>query len=234
MRLTVLGKYGPYPKAGGATSGYLLTDGCVQVLLDIGSGVLSRLQSLIPPEHITLVISHCHPDHIADLPLLKYYFDAVHTPRPVTLYAPSGLPPVVLEHNRFEYISIKAGTNFNIGSMRFTVHPASHAGEAYFFSILCEGKKFIYTGDTRVCASLLKECETADIILCDVGTEEFMRTKSSLHLSGYEAGQLAKMNNAQLILTHFHPNHSQEKQLADARLHAENVIIAEELAEYDF
>ena len=47
MELTVLGKYGPYPKAGtGAASGYLVSDGGVNLALDMGSGTLARLQQM--------------------------------------------------------------------------------------------------------------------------------------------------------------------------------------------
>lgn len=42
MKLTVLGKYGPYPKAGGATSGYLLKTNDKIVVLDMGSETLSK------------------------------------------------------------------------------------------------------------------------------------------------------------------------------------------------
>ena len=48
MELTVLGKYGPYPKAGGgAASGYLVKNGGDSLLLDMGSGTLSRLLSSV-------------------------------------------------------------------------------------------------------------------------------------------------------------------------------------------
>lgn len=47
MKLTVLGKYGPYPAVGGATSGYLLETGKASFVLDMGSGVFrgSRVKS---------------------------------------------------------------------------------------------------------------------------------------------------------------------------------------------
>ena len=49
MRLTVLGNNGPYPAPGGACSGYLLESdsGETKILLDCGTGVLSRLTDRI-------------------------------------------------------------------------------------------------------------------------------------------------------------------------------------------
>lgn len=44
MKLTVLGKYGPYGKAGnGSTSGYLVENCGDYIVLDMGSGTLSKL-----------------------------------------------------------------------------------------------------------------------------------------------------------------------------------------------
>lgn len=235
MRVTVLGKYGPYPKEGGATSGYLLTDGYAQVLLDCGSGILSRLQRYLRPEKLSaVVLSHFHPDHTADMPLLKYYFDTNYSPHILSLYAPAGLDPSLLANKRFEYTCFQDKACFNVGALQFQVHKASHVGEAYFFSVLCEGKKFIYTGDSRICANLLKECETADIILADAGTEAALRSQNALHMSPAEAGELAALNHAYLLLTHIHPNHSEQKQLADAAAFAKHVTVAQELTDYDF
>ncbi len=43
MRVKVLGKYGPYPKNGGATSAYLLTSDSATVAFELGAGRLSDL-----------------------------------------------------------------------------------------------------------------------------------------------------------------------------------------------
>jgi len=43
MQLALLGCYGPYPPAGGACSGYLVSEDGYNLLLDCGNGVMSRL-----------------------------------------------------------------------------------------------------------------------------------------------------------------------------------------------
>lgn len=74
MKLTVLGKYGPYPAVGGATSGYLLETEKASFVLDMGSGVFSRLEGKIAPEKVDcIIISHFHADHCSDLPIFGYY-----------------------------------------------------------------------------------------------------------------------------------------------------------------
>ena len=74
MRLTVLGCSGPYPAANGATSGYLVEDKDVSLLVDCGSGVLSNLVAMRDPAELTAVcLSHLHYDHACDLLPLQYY-----------------------------------------------------------------------------------------------------------------------------------------------------------------
>jgi hypothetical protein len=73
MKLTVLGKYGPWPAAGGACSGYLVETEDVRLMLDCGCGTLGRLQQHCRLEALDgIVLSHLHPDHMGDIPALRY------------------------------------------------------------------------------------------------------------------------------------------------------------------
>ena len=73
MKLTIIGPWGGYPKANEASSGYLLEHHGFHLLIDCGSGVLSKLQTIIEPENLHgLIISHYHADHIADIGVLQH------------------------------------------------------------------------------------------------------------------------------------------------------------------
>ena len=48
MQLRILGMNGGFPEPGGATSGYLLTDGDTSLILDLGSGTLAELTKAAP------------------------------------------------------------------------------------------------------------------------------------------------------------------------------------------
>ena len=73
MRLTVLGGAGGFPPAGGACSGYLIEHDGFRLLVDPGYAIVPRLLEIVPAEAIDAVlVSHGHPDHVADLnPLLR-------------------------------------------------------------------------------------------------------------------------------------------------------------------
>ncbi len=69
--LKVLGCDGGYPGPGGAGSGYLVRMAGATVCLDMGPGVLARLQMELPLSGLdAVVVSHEHPDHRADLEAL--------------------------------------------------------------------------------------------------------------------------------------------------------------------
>ena len=73
MQVTIVGHWGGYPKVDEASSGYLIEHEGFQILLDCGSGVLSKLQKFIQPEMLNgVIISHYHPDHIADIGVLQH------------------------------------------------------------------------------------------------------------------------------------------------------------------
>ena len=55
MKLTVLGKYGPFPAAG-VCSGYLVEKENTKVLIECGSGVFSRLQQVCPINELSGII----------------------------------------------------------------------------------------------------------------------------------------------------------------------------------
>lgn len=93
MKLTVLGRYAPWAPPGGACSGYLVSHGDTHLLVDGGSGVLARLQEHVAAERLSAVlVTHFHPDHIADLHSLRYWIqNAVRTGRregPLPLLGP--------------------------------------------------------------------------------------------------------------------------------------------------
>src|SRR5262245_26342450 len=73
MELTILGASAATPNPGDASAGYLVTSGQTAILIECGSGVLSKLRTQIDPRTLSaVVISHVHADHLLDLVALRY------------------------------------------------------------------------------------------------------------------------------------------------------------------
>ena len=90
MKLTVLGKYGPYPPINGATSSYLLQTDSANVLLDLGSGTLARLKEKVGVKDISFIVfSHLHFDHVSDFGVLSYELSFSGRIDKVNVYLPN-------------------------------------------------------------------------------------------------------------------------------------------------
>ena len=61
MKLTVLGRHGPFPAPGGACSGYLVQAGDTALVLELGPGSLSNLRRIYPNINVDgILLSHLH------------------------------------------------------------------------------------------------------------------------------------------------------------------------------
>ena len=135
MELTVLGNNGPYPGAGRACSGYLLTQGNTSLLLDCGSGVVARFRQYLNLNRLTaVVLSHLHYDHISDLYVLRYALEAARRgglrQEPLPIYCPAEPEDVFssLQYkDNFLLKPVQGGDTLEIGdftvSFLWTVHP---------------------------------------------------------------------------------------------------------------
>lgn len=72
MKLTVFGHWGGYPVANEGTSSYLLEEAGFKLLIDVGASAVSIMQNYIDPDDIdAAIISHYHPDHVADVGIFQ-------------------------------------------------------------------------------------------------------------------------------------------------------------------
>ncbi|MFI5045314.1 MAG: MBL fold metallo-hydrolase, partial [Acidimicrobiales bacterium] len=72
LRVTILGSSGTYAGPRQACSGYLLRSGRTTVLLDAGPGTLANLQEHVALDELdAIVVSHAHPDHWLEVPVMR-------------------------------------------------------------------------------------------------------------------------------------------------------------------
>jgi ribonuclease BN (tRNA processing enzyme) len=211
MKLTVIGQWGGYPKAGEASTGYLLQHNDYNLLIDCGSGVLSHLQHHVEATDLDAVLlSHYHPDHVADIGVLQHalliqYF----------LGKNKGTLPVYThreDQRGFETITYKdlmkaheykEDSSLSIGPFTVTFVKTMHPVPCYGMRIEADGKALFYTADSAYREEFVSFGQDADVLLCECNFYGGMNSSNAGHMTSLDAGKLAHKTNAgKLILTH--------------------------------
>ncbi|MGE8205152.1 MBL fold metallo-hydrolase [Heyndrickxia sp. NPDC080065] len=238
MKLTVIGPWGGYPKVNSASSGYLLEHDGFHLLMDCGSAVLSKLQKYIKPEKLdAVIISHYHPDHIADIGVLqhaliisKYLNNNINT-----------LP--IYGHNEdkhgfqslfFDEVSVgveyKENQELHIGPFKVTFLRTKHPVPCFAMRIEAGNQILVYTADSSYLDSFSSFAADADILLCECNLYGDMDGSAAGHMTSFEAGEIAQVAGVKhLILTHLpqYGNLEQLKTEAAAKFSG-NIQFAEE------
>lgn len=239
MRITVLGCWAPYPRTGGACSGYVVQDGAANVLLDAGNGIMGRMGHFFDFRGLTAaIITHLHPDHYGDLFCLRHAIasslrDGSRKQGPLKLYIPSApqresqmlaeykdaFDTVFIEDLPLEKVppGVMARV-LNVGPVRYYLLPTSHGIPSYAVGV--EGSGYmVYTGDTAPTKELELFAQRADILLCEAsGLDRDQEYLSGSHMTARQAGELAKRAGAkELILTHFWPEYDLEELRSQAQ-----------------
>lgn len=214
MKLTVLGKFGPYPQPGGCCSGYLIEDGNTTIALELGCGAMSRLlQYKSLGEIDALVLSHWHYDHCGDVPILQYALEQGQRENSLPLYASE--EGLLLNNKVFERNALIHGEKFTVGALQITVFGVQHS--VCGFGILCEdshGKKLFYTGDTRYFKDLADYGAGVNVLLADTCLLSDPESGVKFHLTAAEAGRLARESGVnQLLCTHILGGGCNEQEL---------------------
>ncbi|WP_336757890.1 MBL fold metallo-hydrolase [Paenibacillus sp. USHLN196] len=211
MNVKILGYWGGYPAAGGATAGYLVTTDEGQILLDCGSGVMSKLPSETCVEDLSgVILSHLHHDHIADLGVLQYAAaGAIRNGRMLNklkLYAPDNPVDILngLYGEHTEVISIDPSSKIQLAGAEIEFVQVQHTITCYAVKITYQGKVLVYSGDTSYCDSLIELARDADIFLCEATIcEGSVHTTGQGHMNALQAGMIAGQANVkQLVLVH--------------------------------
>ncbi len=229
MRVWVLGRSGGYPRPGEACSGYLVEAGGRRVLVDLGHGVLSRLLTRLDPYSLdAVVLSHLHPDHVADLPALRVALRWGRRPaswRALPVLAPAGAAAyfahvtgeVYLEEFAFRTL---AEEEVEVAGLRMRFARTRHPVETYAVRMEHGGRALVYTADTAPHDPLAELSRGAHLLLAEATLSEAYapRAHAAGHMTGSQAGELARTAGAgRLVLTHFFPTTDPEESVAAAQ-----------------
>ncbi len=219
MKLTILGCCGPYPAAGGACSGYLLSQGDTHVLIDCGAGVLANLARHIAWEDLdAVVLSHLHYDHMSDMLPMQYALQFHPRQAPLPVYAPRTPEPVraLLDAPCYD---LRPMEDMRIGEIAFRFHPGRHPVQSFALRAECAGRCFAYTGDTNTLEGLDGFLSGADVLLADAGLSAADWRAQAPHLSPEGCANLARQSGCgRLLLTHLNPKYAPGALEAEAKV----------------
>lgn len=216
MRVTVLGGAGGFPPAGGACSGYLIEQDGARLLVDPGYAIVPRLLEIVPAAAIgAVLVSHGHPDHVADLnPLLRARLMQDHGSPPLAAYAlPDALGPVLaLDQIRAlksacEVSVFEAGDAFAVGPFRIESRPLPHSIPNAGVRISAGGRSITYTGDAGPSDDLVDLAGGTDLLLAEATYVDAVPAGNAGVLNcALDVGrQAGRARAARLLLTHLLP-----------------------------
>ncbi len=211
MDITVLGCSGTYAAPGNACSGYLVRADGFSLVADLGPGSLSRLSGLAGLEQIdAVVISHCHPDHWLELPVLRNALRYVLGISGLDVYATNET------WTQFEAICpeldsafvphvITDGDDPKIGPIDVRFARTDHPPETLSMRFDHGGQSIAYSADTGPGWSFAELGAGIDLGICDATYLDEERA-AGMHLTAEQAGSISRSAGVRsLVLTHLIP-----------------------------
>jgi ribonuclease BN (tRNA processing enzyme) len=232
LRFSVLGCDGSYAGAGGACSGYLVSTAQERIWIDTGPGTLARVQRHLPLADLTaVVVSHEHPDHCAELPVLhnalKYLLHVSDLPVLTT----AGTRRLVDEMTggaspTFAWDILSDGDERQIGGLRLRFVETDHPVETLAIRIDHANGSLAYSADTGAGlagARLDPDGTGVDLLVVEASLSPHQEGMVQ-HLSAVQAARLAAASRARKVLvTHVVPGVDPELRRAEveAALHGD-------------
>lgn len=216
MKVTLLGISGGYPKANGACSSYLVEANGKKILLDMGSGSLSKLLDVISPNELdAIVLSHFHYDHCTDLLPFIYTIQmqrssGIEIPN-IPLYClknDSPLCGLICDDTVFDTNFVKAGQALDILGIRFSFFKTMHPVDCIAMRIEAEGKVLAYTADSSKDSDCFEELlSNADLAIMDCGELDASTSVKKNHMTPSDCHRISKNHNVRkVVLSHIIPH----------------------------
>lgn len=216
------------------------------LLMDCGDECVDKLASLNLINRVdSMLITHLHKDHIADVAALLSLIALNSTElKTINIFSPPGFFKILEEHTNISkilsYFSEKISIELHegliknkcIGGKIISAYEMNHNVEDYGYLIEFDGAKLFYTGDTRKCTIPIK----ADYVIHDSMSTESEKSivEDTGHSTAKDAALFAREVDASvLFLTHINDNWiSDNNELIDeAKIHFRGEIyVAEDFA----
>ncbi|OQP03520.1 MBL fold metallo-hydrolase [Geobacillus sp. 44B] len=223
MKVTVIGYWGGFPAANEATSGYLFEHDDFRLLVDCGSGVLSKLQNYVPVEKLdAVVVSHYHHDHVADIGPLQYgRLIKKNLGMDLPVLPIYGHPYDQGEFARLTHEGITKGIAYHpeeplqVGPFHITFMKTVHPVTCYAMRITAGEETVVYTADSSYLPEFAPFAKNADLLICECNFYAGQNAAPAGHMTSEEAASIAcDAGVAELWLTHL-PHFGDHAQLVE-------------------
>lgn len=209
-----------------------------ELIVDMPNGTLKQLlKSNHKPEKIkTILITHMHGDHIADIPFfLKHVYNYVKIDNEITIIGPKGIEDKIVElfaAYRFEdreeiqeFMNLKFielnNDEYEIKLEEYKIEAiqVSHGEEkpAYGYNI---NNSVSCTGDSGICDGVEKLIANSKVTIADTS----LREGDHCHMGIDNIKYLTQKYNKQIIATHLRDTTREELKKEENR----NILIAED------
>lgn len=222
----VLGSSGSYASPDNPCTGYLVRTPEANVMLDCGPGTLGPLQAAVDLEDVTaFVLTHCHPDHWLELPVIRNVFtwfvprenvpvygtQSTHDlDRAVTVRPPDRVDP-------FDWHIIHAEHELTIGDQRWSFAKTDHSVETFAVRVDACGRSFAFSSDTGPGWDFSSLGSDIDLAFCDASHTRELEGQGIPHMSAREAGVAARRSGVgRLVITHIVPGADREQHRLEA------------------
>ena len=220
MQITVLGSGACELWATRSSPAYWVQGGGVGIMLDLGQGAWRRL--LVGGRQMdevdAVIISHPHPDHMADLVPLLFalnYDPELAARAHISLLAHAGVEPLLQALNnawgnwlnpppeRLAKRWLKPGGVTEVSGVRIAAAAARHHPHSLAWRLEAGGRSLVYLGDSEASPELAEFAQGADLLICHcAGTDQEPKPG---HLYPAACGELAAAAEVgALLLSHFY------------------------------
>jgi ribonuclease BN (tRNA processing enzyme) len=229
LTLVPLGVGAAYGRPDEAQSAYLVRAGDRAVCLDLGAGTFNRLCGVMRPQDLdAVVITHLHPDHIADLLALRVYMAwGPGAGPPLRVIGPPGLRDRLVaftdasgwdEGLAFEEVNPPGGEVDLGGDLVLRFAEVPHLKPTFAVRVDHGGKSFCFGADCAPNDVLPEFASQSDLLLLECSFGAGTVPDGVPHLCAADAAHLARRADARrLLLTHCYPEFDRDEALAAAR-----------------
>jgi ribonuclease BN (tRNA processing enzyme) len=211
------------------------------IVMELGNGAMGPLSKFIDADKIdALLISHLHADHFADMAAL--YVHLKHHPvygsavtghgTGIQVWGPEGIDErarrVTIDLSK-DMTVLQAnywvdGQTIHVGPFTINVQLVYHVVDCFGMRITAPSSQNLgemtvlsFTGDTDYCESVVELSRDCNLLLAEAAYVAGQNNMPGLHMSGAQAGQIAREAGAkELVLTHVPPWNDPQVALAEA------------------